>query len=127
MKDCNLKEVVTPVQKIADPLTELLRDGARDLIKQAVEAELGAMLSDYADLKLSDGRQAVVRNGYLPERTIQTGIGDVIVKVPKVRDRSGSGIHFGPPPPPGVKLVIHQEEDRIEFGIYKITADFFSL
>ena len=41
---------------------------------------------------------------------------------------SGSGILFGPPAPPGVKLnlVIHQEEDRIEFGIYKITADFFS-
>ena len=41
-----------------------------------------------------DGRQAVVRNGYLPERTIQTGLGDVEVKVPKVRDRSGSGIRF---------------------------------
>ena len=40
---------------------------------------------------------------------------------------SGSGILFSPPAPPGVKLVIHQEEDRIEFGIYKITADFFSL
>lgn len=94
MKDCNLKEVVTPVQKIADPLTELLRNGARDLIRQAVEAELSAMLSEYEDLKLIDGRQAVVRNGYLPERTIQTGVGDVKIKVPKVRDRSGSGIHF---------------------------------
>lgn len=45
MKDCNLKEVSTPAQKIADRLTELLRNGARDLIRQAVEAELGAMLS----------------------------------------------------------------------------------
>jgi len=94
MKDCNLKESSTPVQKIADPLTELLRNGARDLIRQAVEAELGAMLSEYEDLKLIDGRQAIVRNGYLPERTIQTGVGDVRIKVPKVRDRSGSGIHF---------------------------------
>ena len=94
MKDCNLKKVPTPVEKIADPLTELLRNGARDLIRQAVEAELGAMLSEYEDLKLIDGRQAIVRNGYLPERTIQTGIGDVTIKVPKVRDRSGSGIHF---------------------------------
>lgn len=94
MKDCNLKEVSTPVEKIADPLTELLRSGARDLIRQAVEAELGAMLSEYEDLKLIDGRPAIVRNGYLPERTIQTGIGDVTVKVHKVRDRSGSGIHF---------------------------------
>jgi len=94
MKNCNLKEVSTPVQKIADPLTELLRNGARDLIKRAVETELEAMLSEYTDLKLADGRQAVVRNGYLPARTIQTGIGDVMVQVPKVRDRSGSGIHF---------------------------------
>jgi len=94
MRNCNLKEVPAPAQKVIDPLTELLRNGARDLIKQAVEAELSAMLSEYTDLKLADGRQAVVRNGYLPERTIQTGIGDVAVKVPKVRDRSGSGIHF---------------------------------
>ncbi len=94
MRNCNLKEVPSPVQKITDPLTELLRNGARDLIRQAVEAELDVMLSEYANLKLADGRQAVVRNGYLPERTIQTGIGDVAVKVPKVRDRSGSGIHF---------------------------------
>jgi len=94
MKDCNLKEVLTPVEKITDPLTELLRNGARDLIRQAVEAELVSMLSAYEDLKLIDGRKAVVRNGYLPERIIQTGIGDVPIKVPKVRDRSGSGIHF---------------------------------
>jgi transposase-like protein len=94
MSNCNLKEVTTPVEKIADPLTELLRHGARDLIKQAVEAELSVMLSAYEHLKLSDGRQTIVRNGYLPERTIQTGIGDVTVKVPKVRDRSGSGICF---------------------------------
>jgi putative transposase len=94
MTDCNVKAVSAPVQKIVDPLTELLRDGARDLIRQAVEAELAEMLSRYSDLKLVDGRQVVVRNGYLPERTIQTGIGDVIVKVPKVRDRSGSGIQF---------------------------------
>jgi transposase-like protein len=94
MKNCNIKENATPEEKIIDPLTELLRNGARDLIKQAVEVELGVMLSEYADLKLMDGRQAVVRNGYLPERTIQTGIGDVTIKVPKVRDRSGSGIHF---------------------------------
>jgi len=94
MKNCNLKEISTPLEKRIDPLTELLRNGARDLIRQAVESELDEMLSRYADLKLMDGRRAVVRNGYLPERTIQTGIGDVAIKVPKVRDRSGSGIQF---------------------------------
>ena len=50
-------------------------------------------LAQYRDLKV-DGKQAVVRNGYLPERTIQTGLGDIPVKVPKVRDRSGEGIRF---------------------------------
>lgn len=94
MTDCNLKALSAPVEKIVDPLTELLRNGARDLIRQAVEAELAEMLSRHSDLKLIDGRQAVVRNGYLPERMVQTGIGDVAVKVPKVRDRSGSGIQF---------------------------------
>ncbi|MCG5520325.1 IS256 family transposase, partial [Ectothiorhodospira sp. 9905] len=73
---------------------ELLRHGARDLIAQAVEAELATFLAQYAEQRLEDGRQAVVRNGYLPERTVQTGIGDVSVQVPKVRDRSGGGACF---------------------------------
>ena len=77
-----------------DPLHELIRQGARDLIARAVETELEGLLSQYADIKTADGRQAVVRNGYLPKRTIQTGVGDVEVQVPKVRDRSGAGIRF---------------------------------
>lgn len=79
---------------VTDPLTEMLRDGARKLIAQAVEVELRAFLDRYADKKLEDGRNAVVRNGYLPERAVQTGIGDVAIQVPKVRDRSGSGVKF---------------------------------
>ena len=79
--------------KVADPLTDLLRDGARLLLAQAVEAELQAFMAQHAG-RLGDGRSAVVRNGYLPGRTIQTGIGNVEVKVPKVRDRSGQGIKF---------------------------------
>jgi putative transposase len=77
-----------------DPLHELLRNGARRLIAEAVDTELAAMLEHYAGLKAQDGRQAVVRNGHLPQRTVQTGVGDVEVQVPKVRDRSGSGIRF---------------------------------
>jgi transposase-like protein len=94
VNDSTINAVSTPEDRAQDPLTDLLRSGARDLIKQAVEAELATMLSEYKDHKLPDGRQTVVRNGYLPERTVQTGIGDVEVKVPKVRDRSGSGIKF---------------------------------
>jgi len=75
-------------------LHELIRQGARDLIAKAVESELQGLLNQYADVSTPDGRQAVVRNGHLPKRTIQTGVGDVDVQVPKVRDRSGSGIRF---------------------------------
>jgi transposase-like protein len=74
---------------VADPLTEVLRRGARDLLKQAVEAEAAELIGQYQELKDEQGRQRVVRNGHLPERTIQTGIGEVAVKVPRVRDRAG--------------------------------------
>ena len=77
-----------------DPLTELLRHGARQLIGEAVEAELQVLLQQYAELKNDQGCRQVVRNGYLPEREIQRGIGPVKVKVPKVRDKSGQGIKF---------------------------------
>ena len=59
-----------------------------------MEAELLELLGQYADSKDEQGRQMIVRNGYLPAREIQTGIGAVKVKVPKVRDRSGSGVCF---------------------------------
>jgi putative transposase len=72
-------------------LTDILREGARRLLEQAIEAEVTELLEHYADLKTAEGRQAVVRNGYLPARKIQTALGDVPVKVPKVRDRSKQG------------------------------------
>ena len=94
MTDSTLRALSPPESQVTDPLHELLRQGARDLIAKAVEAELASFLAQTADQRLDDGRQAVVRNGYLPERTVQTGIGDVSVQVPKVRDRSGGGARF---------------------------------
>jgi len=93
MNKSTLQAVAQPAPE-ADPLHELIRQGARQLISEAVEVELQALLAEYADHQTEDGRRAVVRNGYLPARTVQTGIGDVEVQVPKVRDRSGSGIKF---------------------------------
>jgi putative transposase len=72
----------------------LWRRGARDLIEQAVEAELKQLLEQYSNVTDLAGRQAVVRNGFLPEREILTGLGPVAVRIPKVRDRSKSGIKF---------------------------------
>ena len=77
-----------------DVLTELLRSGARELIMEAVQAEMSTFMASYQDVKLKDGRQAVVRHGYLPARDLMTGLGAVSVQVPKSRDRSKGGIRF---------------------------------
>ena len=87
------KSTVVPLrqpEEIVDPLTEVLRSGARRLIAQAVEAELEGFLNEHADLRLPDGRRRVVRHGHAPVRMVQTGIGAVEVRSPKARDR-GAG------------------------------------
>jgi transposase-like protein len=85
------KTTITPLPDPSgfspDPLTDILRSGARRLIEQAVEMELAALLATHADDKTEDGRARIVRHGYLPEREVMTGIGPVFVKVPRVRDR----------------------------------------
>jgi putative transposase len=81
-------------EQFSDALTELLRTGARQLIQEAVETELSEFMSRFAGRALNDGRSAVIRNGYLPEREIQTGIGPVRVRIPKVRSRDGIPISF---------------------------------
>jgi len=83
-----------PGEFCKDPLTELLRNGAQRLIAEAVEAELHELLNQYIGFRNNYGHVQIVRNGYLPEREIQTGIGPVKVKVPKIRDKSGQGIKF---------------------------------
>jgi putative transposase len=85
---------LTGRDQFADTLTELLRNGARQLIEQAVEAELAEFMRQYADQVLTNGRAAVVRNGFQPEREIQTGIGPVTVKIPKVRAKNGKAVTF---------------------------------
>jgi len=74
-------------EEIDDPLTSVLRCGARQLLVQAVECEAAAFLASMQDLKLPDGRNRVVRHGHAPAREIQTGIGPVEVRAVKIRDR----------------------------------------
>ena len=69
---------------IIDPLTELLRTGAEQLIYQAVETELLELLAEHSERRTADGKAGVVRSGHLPARKLQTGIGPVTVKIPKV-------------------------------------------
>ena len=73
-----------------DALTEVLREGAQKLIAEAVQAELEELLEQYEGQEDEQGRQRLVRNGYLPKREVQTGIGGIPVRIPRVRDR-GSG------------------------------------
>ncbi|BCA63130.1 transposase [Sphingomonas sp. HMP9] len=75
---------------VDDPLTEVLRAGARRLLAQAVELEAEAFLAARDDLRLPDGRSRLVRHGHGPERQVQTGIGPVPVSRVKIRDRGGA-------------------------------------
>jgi putative transposase len=88
--DTNVFQLTQP-GTFADPLTEVLRNGARALLAQAVEAEVTALLSLHADKLTNDDRARLVRHGHLPEREIMTGIGPVAVRCPRVRDRVGEG------------------------------------
>jgi transposase-like protein len=88
--DTNVFQLSQP-GTFTDPLTEVLRNGARALLAHAVEAEVSSLLSCHADKLTDDGRRRLVRHGHLPEREIMTGIGPVAVRCPRVRDRGGEG------------------------------------
>jgi len=90
MTDTNVLQFSQP-GTFTDRLTEVLRNGARALLAQAVEAEVASLLERYADEVTNDGCRRLVRHGHLPERQILTGIGPVAVRCPRVRDRVGDG------------------------------------
>jgi transposase-like protein len=75
---------------VSDPLTEMRRKGAHELLQTVVEAELEAFLAQCAYHRTPEGRVGVVRNGHHLERAVQTGIGPVTVRVPKVRSKTVS-------------------------------------
>ena len=89
MTDTNVSKLYQP-GTFADPLTEILRNGARALLAEAVEAEVAALLSCHADKLTDDGRQRLVRHGHLPEREIMTGIGPVAVTTEPVIAKFGT-------------------------------------
>jgi transposase-like protein len=96
--DTNVIKLAQP-GTFTDSLTEILRNGARALLSQAVETEVTDFLGRHAELKTEAGHQRVVRHGHLPEREIMTGIGPVAVRQPRVRDREAVGgerIRFSP-------------------------------
>jgi hypothetical protein len=78
----------------ADVLPYFLRSGSRELITKVVQSELAEFLSQYQNMTDSEGKLLIVRNSYLPQREIMTGIDSDDIKVPKTRDRGRQGIHF---------------------------------
>jgi len=91
MKHDNVIQIEKPETITKDLLTEILQKGSQRLLAIAVEAEIEGCIDFYKDLKDDLGRQRIIRNGYNPEREIQTGIGQIKVKVPRSRDRQPDG------------------------------------
>ena len=85
MEQCTNVVRLRQPDDVDDPLTEVLRAGARQLLAQAVELEVEDFLAERAALRLPDGRARLVRHGHAAEREVQTGIGAVVVSRPKVR------------------------------------------
>ena len=91
MKDHNVISLKKPEGKCDDHLTEILRQGCTRILEEALEVEINTYIGYYRHLRDDLGRQRIIRNGYLPEREIQTGIGQIAVRVPRSRDRQGGG------------------------------------
>lgn len=92
-------EKITQISSLApakreDALTVVLREGAQRLLKQAIELEVQVFLESHQACFTASGEREIVRNGYLPDRQIQTGLGPIEVQVPRTRDRSGQGRVF---------------------------------
>jgi len=97
MKHDSVVELKKKEPFIDDAITDILRKGARQLLAQALEAEIELYISQLAEMRDEQGRQRLVRNGYRPQRDIQSGIGPVPVRAPRVRDREpdpSARMHF---------------------------------
>lgn len=90
MKKDTVIQLKKPEVVSEDPLMEILKRGAQELLKRALEAEVEIFLERFENTRDESGKRMVTRNGYLPERTIQTGIGDIAVRAPRVADRRKS-------------------------------------
>lgn len=90
MSNDNVIDLKKPESFVEDPITDILRQGARKLLAQALEAEIDLFINQYRQFTDELGRQRIVRNGYHREREIQSGIGPVPVQAPRVRDRQGT-------------------------------------
>ena len=91
MDPCTTNAVPVPLPAGSDVLTEVLRDGAQRLLAQAIDAEVGDWIDRHQHCRDDRGHRQVVRNGYLPQRTLASGIGPIAVEQPRVHDRRPQG------------------------------------
>ena len=84
MKENNIIDIKNPAE---DCLTQILRESAQKMLQVMIEQEAAEFVARYEAERLETGHRRVIRNGYLPKRNIQTGIGNVTVKMPRVRDK----------------------------------------
>ncbi len=91
MQEDTTASVTFPSLTSKDVLTEVLRAGAQQMLATAIEGEVADWIERHAQLTDAEGHRQVVRNGYLPERNITTGVGDVPVRQPRVHDRRPEG------------------------------------
>jgi transposase-like protein len=91
MVESTTESVKFPELEAKDVMTEILREGAQRMLAQAIQEEVEEWIGQRAQLRDGQGRQQVVRNGYLPKRTLTTGVGPVEVRQPRVRDRRPAG------------------------------------
>jgi putative transposase len=91
MQDVSTTSFSFPSTASQDVLTEVLRQGAQAMLATAIEAEVSHWIEGHVHLRDERGHRQVVRNGYLPERSITTGIGPVKIRQPRVHDRRGEG------------------------------------
>jgi transposase-like protein len=92
MKKDTVVALKKPEMITEDPLMEIFRKGAREMLVRALEAEVEEFLERFENVRDTSGKRIITRNGYLPERTIQTGIGDIPIKAPRVADRRKNGV-----------------------------------
>ena len=90
MSNIKTIEIKNPELKSNDLLTDLIRGSARETLAHGIELELQDFLRKNSELLVNNNKSRIVRNGYLPECKITTGIGSIEVKLPRVRDRSDS-------------------------------------
>lgn len=84
-----MKEVIELAEKslLKKPIEEIVRNGAQRILQHALEIEIENFIQRYTNITIDDGMRRIVRNGYHKERTIQTKADNVLLKVPRVRDR----------------------------------------